>query len=59
MATVPALAVDGAVSAYGEQSSETRLALDMLLQVLVARGDTGGADAVRARVERIREAAGN
>ena len=50
------LAVDGAVSAYGEQSSETRLALDMLLQVLVARGDTDGADAVRARVERIREA---
>ena len=49
------LAVDGAVSVYGENSGETTLALDMLLQVLDAKGDTEGAEAVRARVKRILE----
>ena len=46
-------AVDGAVLIYGEKSGQTRLSLDMLLQVQVAKGDTQGAEATRARVERI------
>ncbi len=47
------LAVDGAVLVYGENSGHTRLGLHMLLQVLLAKGDTEGAEVIRARHDRI------